>query len=268
MADGQGTADPLELEHMIGYTGQGAQSIQYHPTERDTLVGYIGRLVLIANVHDKHQQEFLHGHNEEVTSLAMSPSGNLIASGQGSSRCVPNSEAMVIVWDWKTRQSIYRLIELNDGIAFSRNSVTHLAFSGDDRFLSGTDDQPGNTKLAVWDMESGQVPNPSPSPSPSPNPIPSPNPNPNPNRNPDRNPDRNPKAAHTRPTGGRCSSSYCGTTTTLVWTWTATVLTLTRTLTRTLTLTLILTRIPIRSFFASAPPAAEGELLLGSSLGP
>ena len=157
MADGQGTADPLELEHMIGYTGQGAQSIQYHPTERDTLVGYIGRLVLIANVHDKHQQEFLHGHNEEVTSLAISPSGNLIASGQGSSRCVPNSEAMVIVWDWKTRQSIYRLIELNDGIAFSRNSVTHLAFSSDDRFLSGTDDQPGNTKLAVWDMESGQV---------------------------------------------------------------------------------------------------------------
>jgi cilia- and flagella-associated protein 52 len=157
MADGQGTADPLELEHMIGYTGEGAQSIQYHPTERDTLVGYIGRLVLIANVHDKHQQEFLHGHNEEVTSLAVSPSGNLIASGQGSSRCVPNSEAMVIVWDWKTRQSIYRLIELNDGIAFSRNSVTHLAFSGDDRFLAGTDDQPGNTKLAVWDMESGQV---------------------------------------------------------------------------------------------------------------
>ena len=194
MADGQGTADPLELEHMIGYTGQGAQSIQYHPTERDTLVGYIGRLVLIANVHDKHQQEFLHGHNEEVTSLAMSPSGNLIASGQGSSRCVPNSEAMVIVWDWKTRQSIYRLIELNDGIAFSRNSVTHLAFSGDDRFLSGTDDQPGNTKLAVWDMESGQVPNPSPSPSPSPNPIPSPNPSPSPNRNPDpsANPNPNP----------------------------------------------------------------------------
>ena len=159
MADGQGTADPLELEHMIGYTGVGAQSIQYHPAERDTLVGYIGRLVLIANVHDKHQQEFLHGHNEEVTALAISPSGNLIASGQGSSRCVPNSEAMVIVWDWKTRQSIYRLIELNDGIAFSRNCVTHLAFSGDDRFLAGTDDQPGNTKLAVWDMESGQVAN-------------------------------------------------------------------------------------------------------------
>ena len=152
-------ADPLELEHMIGYTGEGAQSMQFHPKEKDTLVGYIGRLVLIANVHDKHQQEFLHGHNEEVTSLCLSPSGNLIASGQGSSRCVPNSEAMVIVWDWKTRQSIYRLIDLNDGIAFSRNSVTQLAFSADDRFLAGSDDQPGATKLAVWDMESGQVAN-------------------------------------------------------------------------------------------------------------
>ena len=47
-----------------------------------------------------------------------------------------------------------RLIELNDGIAFSRNCVTQLAFSADDRFLAGTDDQAGSTKLAVWDMES------------------------------------------------------------------------------------------------------------------
>ena len=54
MADS--TADPLELEHMIGYTGEGAQSIQFHPKEKDMLVGYIGRLVMIANVHDKHQQ--------------------------------------------------------------------------------------------------------------------------------------------------------------------------------------------------------------------
>ena len=110
-------------------------------------------------MYDKHQQEFLHGHNEEVTALCISPSGNLIASGQGSSTCVPNSEAMVIVWDWKTRQSIYRLIELNDGIAFSRNSITHLSFSPDEHFLAGCDDQAGNTKLAIWDMESGQVAN-------------------------------------------------------------------------------------------------------------
>ena len=151
--------DPLELEHMIGYKGEGSGSILFHPTEKDTLVGYVGRLVMICNVHDKHQQEFLHGHNEEVTAMCISPSGNLLASGQGSSYCVPNSEAMVIVWDWRTRQSIYRLIELNDGIAFSRNCVTHLAFSPDEHFLAGCDDQPGATKLAIWDMESGQVAN-------------------------------------------------------------------------------------------------------------
>ena len=92
-----------------------------------------------------------------MTALCISPSGNLIASGQGSSTCVPNSEAMVIVWDWKTRQSIYRLIELNDGIAFSRNRVRQIAFSPDDMFLSASDDQPGGAKLCVWHTHTGQL---------------------------------------------------------------------------------------------------------------
>ena len=77
--------DPLELEHMIGYTGQHAASVQFHPTEPETVVCFIGRLVVISNVLDPHQQEFLRGHEEEITALTISPSGNYLASGQVSS---------------------------------------------------------------------------------------------------------------------------------------------------------------------------------------
>ena len=95
--------NPLELEHMMGIAGDGKNSVQFHPTEPNVMVSYTGRHVIISNTKDPHQQEFLRGHNEEITMLALSPMGNMIASGQGSSTRVPNSEAMVIVWDYKTR---------------------------------------------------------------------------------------------------------------------------------------------------------------------
>jgi len=149
--------DPLVLEHMMGFNGEKPGAVQFHPTHHNVMIAYTGCLVVISNVDDPHKQEFLRGHNEAITCLAISPSGNLIASGQTSTTRVPNSEAIVIVWDFKTREALYRLMELHDGIQFSRNSVTKLAFSSDDAFLAGADDQPGGPKLAVWHTTNAQL---------------------------------------------------------------------------------------------------------------
>ena len=135
---------------MMGFDGSTRGSVQYHPTDKTVMVSYTGCLVVISDVTDPHQQEFLRGHNEAITCLAISPSGNLIATGQTSTTRVPNSEATVIVWDYATRQPIYRLMELHDGIQFSRNSVRQLAFSANEAFLAGSDDQPGGAKLCIW----------------------------------------------------------------------------------------------------------------------
>ena len=147
-------SDPLELEHLIGFC-----AVQFHPRDPNVLISHIGCLVIIGKADDAHQQEFLRGHTEEITCLAVSPSGNLIASGQVSSTRVPNSEAQVMVWDYSSRQLVYSLSQLHDGVAFSRNRVRNLAFSPDDRFLAGSDDQPGAAKLCVWDMETGSLEN-------------------------------------------------------------------------------------------------------------
>ena len=110
-------SDPLELEHLIGFC-----AVQFHPRDPNVLISHIGCLVIIGKADDAHQQEFLRGHTEEITCLAISPSGNLIASGQASSVREPNSEALVIVWDYATRRQIYSLGQLHDGIAFSRRA--------------------------------------------------------------------------------------------------------------------------------------------------
>lgn len=149
--------DPLVLEHMMGFNGEKPGAVQFHPIQPNVMIAYTGCLVVISEVNDPHKQEFLRGHNEAITCLAISPSGNLIASGQTSTTRVPNSEAIIIVWDFNTRSAMYRLMELHDGIQFSRNSVIKLAFSHDDAFLAGADDQPGGPKLAVWHTNNAQL---------------------------------------------------------------------------------------------------------------
>ena len=72
----------VEMEHSIGYNSKYADTIKFHPTEKDTLVYNIGGLLVIENLHDKHKQEFLRGHDMELSTIAVSNSGNLIATGQ------------------------------------------------------------------------------------------------------------------------------------------------------------------------------------------
>jgi len=153
----QDELDPLVLEHMMGFNGDGKGSVQFHPVDKTVMISYTGCLLVIADVTSPHEQEFLRGHNEAITCLAISPTGNLIATGQTSTTRVPNSEATVIVWDYATRQPVYRLMELHDGIQFSRNRVQQLAFSPDEAFLAGTDDQPGGAKLCIWHTNTAQL---------------------------------------------------------------------------------------------------------------
>ena len=161
MASGLGEVDPdndpLVLEHMIGFNGDCKGSVQYHPRHPTVMVSYTGCLLVIADVTNPHEQEFLRGHNEAITCLAISPSGALIASGQTSTTRVPNSEATVIVWDFETRKPIFRLMELHDGIQFSRNSVQQLSFSPDEKFLAGADDQHNGPKMCVWHTATAQL---------------------------------------------------------------------------------------------------------------
>lgn len=71
----------LELEHSIGYNGKYQNTVHYHPFDKDTIIYNIGGLLVLENVHDKHQQQFLRGHDMEISAIALSNSGNLIATG-------------------------------------------------------------------------------------------------------------------------------------------------------------------------------------------
>ena len=71
----------LEMEHSIGYNGKYQSTVHYHPFDKDILIYNIGGLLVLENLHDKHQQQFLRGHDMEISAIAVSNSGSLIATG-------------------------------------------------------------------------------------------------------------------------------------------------------------------------------------------
>jgi hypothetical protein len=121
------TAAPveLELEHAVAYSVV-PNTLHFHPNgvnyvhtvslsvlvvcpwqhtylDPASCVGrQVGAAIVVNDLGDPNKQEFLRGHDEAITCLAMSKSGRLLASGQAGR----NSD--VCVWSFDSRKLLYR----------------------------------------------------------------------------------------------------------------------------------------------------------------
>ena len=117
------------MEHSIGYNGKYTDTVKFHPTDKDTLIYGIGGLLVIENLHDKHKQEFLRGHDMEISTIAISNSGKFIATGQKGTCFQKTPDAPVIIWSYDTKKPLAVLKGIQD-------CVNRLMFSPDDKFLA------------------------------------------------------------------------------------------------------------------------------------
>ncbi|CAM9091506.1 unnamed protein product [Hapterophycus canaliculatus] len=139
--------DMLELEHIIGYTGRFNQTVLAHPGGNGVMIKSVGALLVIGSIADPHQQYLLRGHDMEISALAVSPSGSLIATGQRGSTRVKGYPAPVFLWDYATRTSLFVFQGLTE-------DVRHLSFSPDQKFLLGCG---GDRLVYVWDTSTGEL---------------------------------------------------------------------------------------------------------------
>jgi WD40 repeat protein len=94
--------------------------------------------------------QYLPGHNDRVSSLALSPDGKILAAG--------GNDGSIILWDMESRQRIGKPLTKH------RKSVDSLAFSPDGRILaSGSCEKSSEDKIVcfggeilLWDVESHQ----------------------------------------------------------------------------------------------------------------
>jgi WD40 repeat protein len=136
----------LELEHVIGYTGRYMHSLVFHPSNKQYFIYPIGAVLVISDVKDPHNQSFLRGpHDNEITCVAVSATGRLIATAQLGTTKRKGSSATIVVWSMKTREPVFQ-------IEGHINKVYSLSFTHDDRFLLST----GESGLNIWETDTGK----------------------------------------------------------------------------------------------------------------
>lgn len=97
--------------------------LRVHP-DQEHLVFAIGNKISILNIKT-NKQEFFSGHTHNISTLEISPSGRLVASGQINHM---GFRAHLIVWDWRKRHEILRH-ELH------KVRVQDLVFSSDEEHI-------------------------------------------------------------------------------------------------------------------------------------
>lgn len=141
------TDDPLQLEHIVGYSGNFRKTILNLPHDPDRFVRSMGSLIAVENLYDAHDQRLLRGHDMQVSAMAVSSTGKFVASGQIGTKNYRGDNAPVLVWDMKsfTKELVLR------GLT---QKVNILDFSGDEKLLCGTGE---DSVFYIWDTSTGEV---------------------------------------------------------------------------------------------------------------
>lgn len=141
--EGQGLPESdvaeLELEAVIGFNGHVPNGLKCHP-DQEHLIYPLGCTVLIQAINT-NEQNFLHGHGNNVSCVTISKEGDYIASGQVT---FMGFKADIILWDFKKRELIARL-------SLHKGKIEALAFSPNDLYLVSLGG-PDDGSVVVWSI--------------------------------------------------------------------------------------------------------------------
>ena len=64
------TTDKVELDHSIGFSGKIVGSVHLHPNSKDYVL-IAGCSIVIGDLSDPHNQNFLTAHDDQITCVAI-----------------------------------------------------------------------------------------------------------------------------------------------------------------------------------------------------
>eukprot|EP01025_Chloroclados_australasicus_P008867 TRINITY_DN13287_c0_g1_i1.p1 TRINITY_DN13287_c0_g1~~TRINITY_DN13287_c0_g1_i1.p1 ORF type:complete len:634 (+),score=78.24 TRINITY_DN13287_c0_g1_i1:174-2075(+) len=137
--------DSITLNSVVGFDGRVDNSLILHNDQR-TLIYPIGSNIVIRPIDDIKQQEFLQGHTDRVSCLALSPSGKYLASGQITNM---GFVAHIILWEFESRRRITTM-------KLQKVKIQDLCFSWDEQYLASLGGNDDNS-LVLWDVQTGEA---------------------------------------------------------------------------------------------------------------
>ncbi|CAG9315816.1 unnamed protein product [Blepharisma stoltei] len=133
----------LELSAVIGFSGNVIQGLILHP-DNEHIIYPLGSTIVVRHIVSR-VQTFLRGHDQRVSCITISRSGNLIASGQQTHM---GFQAQAIIWDFNTKQPL-QVIKLHKVL------IQSLHFSPNELYLASLGGQDDNM-LVIWDVATGK----------------------------------------------------------------------------------------------------------------
>ncbi|KAJ3312304.1 Cilia- and flagella-associated protein 52 [Boothiomyces sp. JEL0838] len=130
----------LNIKSIIGFGGNVPGGLLKHPNGIHQIYS-LGSTVVVSD-SKKPSQEFLQGHTNVVTCIAISKCGKYIASGQVTHM---GFQADIILWDFEKRALLKRL-------SLHKVKVQALAFSPSGKYLASLGGEDDNAVI-VWDMQ-------------------------------------------------------------------------------------------------------------------
>ncbi|CAD7696135.1 unnamed protein product [Ostreobium quekettii] len=136
-------SESLRLLSVVGFGGSIPNGLILHP-DGTTLIYPLGSTIVLRDKGTVESQQFLQGHTDKVSCLAISRSGKYLASGQVT---YMGFTADIIVWDMEARALLHRM-------SLHKVKVQALDFSFDERRLVSLGGQDDNS-LVLWNVETG-----------------------------------------------------------------------------------------------------------------
>jgi len=115
--------DDLKLDFIHGYSTTMSRNNLFYTADEGVIVYPAAAVGVLYNV-PKKVQKFNLSHTDDVTAIAIDPSGLVIASGQ-----LQANDAKISIWDARTGSTLHELKGVHSG------GVGHIKFSGDGKLL-------------------------------------------------------------------------------------------------------------------------------------
>eukprot|EP00163_Fabomonas_tropica_P027387 TRINITY_DN525_c0_g1_i2.p1 TRINITY_DN525_c0_g1~~TRINITY_DN525_c0_g1_i2.p1 ORF type:complete len:628 (+),score=192.17 TRINITY_DN525_c0_g1_i2:410-2293(+) len=138
-------AQRLELESVIGFSGEVPCGLVLHPNQEDVLFP-LGSTVVIKNLRNPRDQEFLQGPRDTVSAVAISRSGRYVATGHSTHM---GFVADVVVWDFQSRTIVNKF-------SLHKVQVASLSFSPNEDYLASLGGRDDNLVI-IWDLNTGKA---------------------------------------------------------------------------------------------------------------
>ena len=150
----------LDLQSIIGFEGRVRDGLIYHP-DGEFILYPLGATIVVKNIRTG-AQEFLDGHTNAVSCLALSHDGTKLASGQVADSGFP---AEVIVWDLNIAfkgddvtvpGEVGRLARIHT-LSLHIVGVVDVGFNCDDTQLATLGGDEDGNRIALWDVTEGRA---------------------------------------------------------------------------------------------------------------